>query len=166
MVKIGIISWKQGGGTNDYILQKPYKPWKKDLKVVQKGPYKGKIPFEKALIAAMEYKYNDIEIMYMNKFDEKLMKKNDINFLVSLNLLYAWEKSDKEYKRVYKIMDDPSINIYPNLKEQMFLFNKGDYLEYYAKKGIPIAPTFVIKKDRNVRRLLASVEERGWSSFV
>jgi len=166
MVKIGIISWKQGGGTNDYILPKPSKPWKKDLKVVQKGPYKGKIPFEKALIAAMEYKYNDIEIMYMNKFDEKLMKKNDINFLVSLNLLFAWEKSDKEYKRVYKIMDDPSINIYPNLKEQMFLFNKGDYLEYYAKKGIPIAPTFIIKKDRNVRRIVDKVEERGWSSFV
>ena len=124
MVKIGIISWKQGGGTNDYILPKPYKPWKKDLKVLQKGKYKGKIPFEKALIAAMEYKYNDVEIMYMNKFDEKMMKKNDINFLVGLNLLFAWEKSDKEYKRVYKIMEDPSINIYPNLKEQMFLFNK------------------------------------------
>ena len=77
MVKIGIISWKQGGGTNDYILPKPYNPWKKDLKVVQKGKYKGKIPFEKALIAAMEYKYNDVEIMYINKFDEKKMKQNE-----------------------------------------------------------------------------------------
>ena len=166
MVKIGIISWKQGGGTNDYILPKPARPWKKDLKVVEKGTYKGKIPFEKALIAAMEYKYDDVEIMYINKFDEKLMKQNDINFLVSLNLLFAWEKSDKEYKRVYKLMEDPSITIYPNIKEQMFLFNKGDYLEYYAKKGIPIAPTFVVKKDRNVRRLIAKVEEKGWSSFV
>ena len=43
MVKIGIISWKQGGGTNDYILPKPARPWKKDLKVVEKGTYKGKI---------------------------------------------------------------------------------------------------------------------------
>ena len=52
MVKIGIISWRQGGGTNDYISPKPSKPWKKGLKVVQKGTYKGLIPFEKALISA------------------------------------------------------------------------------------------------------------------
>lgn len=161
-----MICWKQGGGTNDYILPKPSKPWKKGLKIVEKGAYKGKIPFEKALIAAIEHKYKDAEIVYMNQFDEKKMRENDINFLVSLNLLYAWEKSDKEYNRVSKIMNDPSINIYPNFKEQMFLFNKGDYLEYYEKKGIPIAPTFVIKKDRNIKKILNKVKKKGWSSFV
>ena len=166
MVKIGLICWQQGGGTNDYILKKPMKPWKKGLKTVQKGTYKGKIPFEKALIAAMEYQYDDVEIMFINKFDEKKLKQNDINFLVSLNLLYAWEKNDKEYKRVYKLMDDPSINFYPNLKEQMFLYNKGEYLEYYEEKGIPIAPTFIIKGDRNVRRIIQKVEDRQWKSFV
>jgi len=166
MVKIGMICWKQGGGTNDYILQKPFKPWKKGLEVVKKGKYKGKIPLEKAIIAAMESKYDDIEIMYLNKFDEEKMRKNDINFLVSLNLLFAWEKGTKEYNRVYKLMNDPSLNIYPNLKEQMFLFNKGDYLEYYKDKGIPIAPTFIVKKDRNIKRLIAKVEEHGWKSFV
>ena len=38
--------------------------------------------------------------------------------------------------------------------------------EYYREKGIPIAPTFVIKNDRNVRRLIDKVEEHGWKSFV
>jgi hypothetical protein len=166
MVKIGMICWKQGGGTNDYILQKPSKPWKKGLEVVKKGKYKGKIPLEKAIISAMESKYDDIEIMYLNKFDEEKMRKNDINFLVSLNLLFAWEKGTKEYNRVYKLMKDPSINIYPNLKEQNFLFNKGDYLEYYKKKGIPIAPTFVVKKDRNINRIIENVKRHGWKSFV
>lgn len=166
MVKIGMICWKQGGGTNDYILSKPDKPWKKGLETVKKGKYKGKIPLEKAIIAAMEYKYKDVEIMYLNKFDEKKMKQNDINFLVSLNLLAAWEKSDKEYKRVMKIMKDPSINIYPNLKEQMFLFNKGDYIEYYKKKGVPIAPTFIVRKDRDVKKIFDKVKHFGWESFV
>lgn len=166
MVKIGMICWKQGGGTNDYVLPKPDKPWKKGLETVKKGQYKGKIPLEKAIIAAMEYKYKDVEIMYLNKFDEKKMKQNDINFLVSLNLLAAWEKSDKEYKRVMKIMKDPSINIYPNLKEQMFLFNKGDYIQYYKKKGIPVAPTFIIRKDRNVSKLFNIVKKFAWDSFV
>ena len=31
-----------------------------------------------------------------------------------------------------KIMKDPSINIYPNLKEQMFLFNKTTYEAFPA----------------------------------
>ena len=166
MVKIGMICWKQGGGTNDYVLPKPVKPWKKDLEVVKKGKYKGKIPFEKALIGAMRHKYDDIEIMYLNKFDEEKMKQNDINFLVSLNLLAAWEKNDQEYNRVMKLMKDPKINIYPNFKEQMFLFNTGDYIKYYEKKGIPIAPTFIVKKDRNVNKIFSKIKKLGWESFV
>ena len=58
MVKIGLICWKQGGGTNDYIEPKK-QPWLKDVKIVQKGKYKGLIPFEKALQAALLYKYKD-----------------------------------------------------------------------------------------------------------
>ena len=140
MVKIGLVCWKQGGGTNDYL--KPTKqPWLNNVKIVQKGPYKGLIPFEKALHAALEYKYDNVDVMFMNTFDETKLRKNDVNFLVSLNLLAAWEQSDKEYKRVLKLMQDPSLNIYPNLKEQFFLFDKGDYLQYYESKGIPIAPT-------------------------
>ena len=165
-MKIGLICWRQGGGTNDYILPKPHKPWKKGLITVKKGIYKGKIPFEKALIAAMEYKYDDIEINYINKFDETKLKHNDINFLVSLNLLAAWEKDDQEYQRVLKIMKNKDINIYPNLNEQMFLFNKGDYLKYYEKKGIPIAPTFVIKQNRNVNTIIKKVEKLGWEKFI
>ena len=167
-MKIGIVSWKQGGGTNDYVLPNKNKPWMKNLKVVTKGEYKGKIPFEKALIEAMKYKYkeNIEEINYINTFNEKKLKHNDINFLVSLNLLAAWERGDKEYKRVLKIMKDPTINIYPNLKEQMFLFEKGDYLKYYENKGLPIAPTFVVKKDRNINKLIKKVEKLGWNKFV
>ena len=86
MVKIGLICWKQGGGTNDYLPKTPMKPWKKGLEV-KKGEYKGKIPFEKALMKALEYHHNDVEIMFINKFDEKLLLQNDVNFLVSLNLL-------------------------------------------------------------------------------
>ena len=70
MVKIGLICWKQGGGANDYIKPTPRRPWLKNLKIVQKGPYKGKIPFEKALQAALEYNYDDVEVMFINSFDE------------------------------------------------------------------------------------------------
>lgn len=165
MVKIGLVCWKQGGGTNDYV--KPAKqPWLKDVAIVKKGQYKGLIPFEKALQSALKYKYSDVEVSFINKFDEKLLEKNDVNFLVSLNLLAAWEKSDAEYKRVLKLMEKPSLNFYPNLKEQFFLFDKGDYIKYYEKKGIPVAPTFIVRDDRNPKKILDKVKKEGWSSFV
>lgn len=165
MVKIGLICWQQGGGTNDYV--EPNKqPWLKDVKIVQKGRYKGLIPFEKALQAALLHKYKDVEVSFINKFDEKKLEKNDVNFLVSLNLLAAWEKSDAEYKRVLKLMQKPSLNFYPNLEEQFFLFDKGDYIKYYEKKGIPVAPTFVVKGDRDPKKILAKVAKEGWKSFV
>ena len=165
MVKVGLVCWQQGGGTNDYVEPKK-QPWLKDVKIVQKGKYKGLIPFEKALQAALLYKYKDIEVSFINKFDEKKLEKNDVNFLVSLNLLAAWEKSDVEYKRVLKLMQKPSLNFYPNLKEQFFLFDKGDYLEYYEKKGIPIAPTFVVRDDRDPKKILTRAAKEGWKSFV
>ena len=165
MVKIGLICWKQGGGTNDYVKPKK-QPWLNKVKIVQKGQYKGLIPFEKALQASLEHRYKDAEVMFMNTFDEKKLRKNDVNFLVSLNLLAAWEKSDKEYKRVLKLMQNDSLNFYPNLKEQYFLYDKGDYLEYYAKHGIPIAPTFVIKSDRDPMKIIKRVQKEGWKSFV
>ena len=165
MVKIGLVCWQQGGGTNDYVEPKK-QPWLKDVKIVQKGKYKGLIPFEKALQAALLHKYKDVEVSFINKFDEKKLEKNDVNFLVSLNLLAAWEKSDPEYKRVLKLMQKPSLNFYPNLKEQFFLFDKGDYIKYYEKKGIPVAPTFVVKGDRDPKKILAKVAKEGWKSFV
>ena len=166
MVKIGLVCWKQGGGTNDYIKPDKSKTWQKDLKIVKKGEFKGLIPFEKALQASLEHKYDDVEVMFINKFDETKLKQNDVNFLVSLNLLAAWEKSDQEYKRVLKLMQKPSLNFYPNLKEQFYLFDKGDYLQYFEKKGIPIAPTFVIRKDRDPKKIIKDVKKKGWSSFV
>jgi len=165
MVKIGLVCWKQGGGTNDYVKPKK-QPWLKEVTLVKKGQYKGLVPFEKALQAALRYRYDDVEVMFINSFNESKLEKNDVNFLVSLNLLAAWEKSDAEYERVLKLMKDPTLNFYPNLKEQLFLFDKGEYLDYYRKKGIPIAPTFIVRNDRDPKEIVNKVRKEGWKSFV
>lgn len=161
-----MICWKQGGGTTDYV--KPNnQPWLSNVTLVSKGEFKGLIPFEKALIAHMEYKYPKADIMYINKFDKDKLQQNDVNFLVSLNLLTEWEKGPKPYKAVLKLMKDPTISLYPNLKEQYFLFDKGGYLEYFKKKGVPIAPSFTIyKSDSKVDQILKRVKQKGWSDFV
>ena len=55
MIKIGMICWKQGGGTTDYVLPKPFKAWKQGLEIVKKGEHKGKIPLEKAIIVSFGF---------------------------------------------------------------------------------------------------------------
>ena len=165
MVKIGLVYWNGGGWGEDHI--KPAKqPWLKDVKIVKKGPHKGLIPFENALQAALKHKYKDVEVSLIKWFNESQLEKNDVNFLVSANLLTAWEKNDAEYKRVEKLMKKPSLNFYPNLKEQFFLFDKGDYLQYYQKRGVPIAPTFVVRGPGNAHKILQKVKREGWKSFV
>ena len=54
-------------------------------------------------------------------------------------------------------MKNTKNNIYPPLSEQNFLYNKGDYLIYYEKKGVPIAPTFLIKENRDPSKILQKV---------
>lgn len=166
MVKIGLVCWKKNGLINDYIKPTKQKPWLQKVPTIKKGQFKGFIRFEKALEASLKYYYDDVEVSYMTSFDESKLKKNDVNFLVSVNLLLAWEHGKKEYNRVLQLMEDPSLNFYPNLKEQFFLFDKGDYLLYYEKHGIPIAPTFVVKDDRDPKKIVDKVKKEGWSSFV
>mgnify|MGYP000117776067 CR=1 FL=1 len=122
MVKIGMICWKQGGGTNDYILQKPFKPWKKGLEVVKKGKYTGKIPFEKALIAAMEHKYDDIEIMYLNKFDEEKMHGvamiSTYKISVMMNSIF---RTIKENSNLDYLEESDSEEEFENIAEDKFV---------------------------------------------
>jgi len=162
MVKIGIL----GGRLGETNPSSPYRKWMDDVpdKYIDGD---GWILNEAALVAAIEYKYPDAEVKYITNMNEKTLQKNDVNFLVGVNLLNAWHgKSKVQYQKWLSIMKNKKNNIYPPLSEQNFLYNKGDYLKYYEKKGIPIAPTFLIKKKRDASDIIKKVRENGWSSFI
>ena len=162
MVKIGILGGKLGE-TNP---SSPYRKWMDNVpdKYIDKN---GWILNEAALVAAIEYKYPDAEVKYLTNFNEKTLQNNDVNFLVGINLLNAWHEGSKEqYNKWLKIMENKKNNIYPPLSEQNFLYNKGDYLMYYKGKGIPIAPTFLIKKVRDPKKIITQVKENNWKSFI
>ena len=110
-----------------------------------------------------------IDPFYLNDLlseEEKSIQKNDVNFLVGINLLNAWHNSNTMHKKWLAIMKNNKNNIYPPLSEQNFLYNKGDYLKYYEKKGVPIAPTFLIKKNRDPKKIIAEVKKNKWNGFV
>lgn len=162
MVKIGIIGGRLGEMNPVY----PYRKWMDN--VDDKYYEDDMILNEAALVAAIEYKYKDAEVVYLKNFNEKVLQKNDINFLVGVNLLNAWHTSNEIYEKWLKIMKNKKNNIYPPLSEQMFLYNKGDYLKYFEKKGIPIAPTFLIKtqSERDPKKIIERVKKEGWESFI
>jgi len=163
MIKIGIC----GGLLGDVIPDSPKEPWMKDIPKKYYDKKKKGYLYEPSLVAAINHKYKNVEATYYDKkFNEKDLVTNDINFLAGINLLNAWEKSDAEYDRWYKIMENPKNNVYPSLKEQFFLYNKGDYLQYFEKKGIPIAPTFIVREDRNPKSIIKKVAQKGWPGFV
>ena len=160
MVRIGIL----GGRLGETSFSEPYRKWMDN--VPHKYINDGWILNEAALVAAIEYKYPDAKVNYLKNFNEKTLQKNDVNFLVGVNLLNAWHSSNEMYKKWLLIMKNEKNNIYPPLSEQNFLYNKGDYLKYYEKKGIPIAPTFLIKKDRNPKKIIDEVKKNKWKGFV
>ena len=163
MINVGIY----GGLLYDVIPSNPKEAWMNTILKKYYDKSKQGYLYEPALAKAMDHKYKNIKVTYYDKdIKESQLKKNDVNFLVGINLLNFWEKGKKEYNRVLKLMENPEYNIYPNLKEQFFLYNKGDYLQYFEKKGIPIAPTFIVRKDRDPKKILAEVKKRGWKSFV
>lgn len=160
MVKIGILGGRLGEMNPTY----PYKKW---MDNVPDEHFDGDwVLNEASLVAAIEHKYKDAEVVYLKNFNEKTLQKNDVNFLVGVNLLNAWHQSSKMYNKWLKIMKNKKNNIYPPLSEQMFLYNKGDYLKYFEERGIPIAPTFLIKKDRDPRKIIQKVHQNKWDSFV
>ena len=162
MVKIGIL----GGRLGETNPSSPYRKWMDNVpdKYIDKD---GWILNEAALVSAIEHKYPDAEVKYITNLNEKTLQKNDVNFLVGVNLLNAWHgKSKDQYHKWLSIMKNKNNKIYPPLSEQNFLYNKGDYLKYYEKKGVPIAPTFLIKKERDAAKIIKDVIARGWSSFI
>uniref|UniRef100_A0A6C0L2B0 ATP-grasp domain-containing protein n=1 Tax=viral metagenome TaxID=1070528 RepID=A0A6C0L2B0_9ZZZZ len=160
MVKIGILGGRLGETNPSY----PYRKWMDQVPEEHNdGDW---ILNEAALVAAIEHKYSDAEVKYLRNFNEKTLQKNDVNFLVGVNLLNAWHGSSAQHKKWLAIMKNKKNNIYPPLSEQYFLYNKGDYLKYYEKKGVPIAPTFLIKKERDASKIIQEVRKNGWKGFI
>tara|TARA_Y100000817_G_scaffold311958_1_gene304980 strand:+ start:919 stop:2010 length:1092 start_codon:yes stop_codon:yes gene_type:complete len=160
MVKIGIL----GGRLGECNPSEPYRKWMDN--VPEEHIEDGWILNEAALVAAIEHKYPDAEVKYLKNFNEKVLQKNDVNFLVGVNLLNAWHGTPAMHKKWLSVMKNKKNNIYPPLSEQYFLYNKGDYLKYYEKKGVPIAPTFLIKKTRDASKIIQEARNNGWKGFV
>ena len=93
MVKIGLI----GGGLHEVVSLDPYRKWMDHLD--PKDIEDGCSSIEQAYVASINYKYKDAECVFIDKFDEKLLQKNDVNFLVGMNILNAFQINRTLYEK-------------------------------------------------------------------
>jgi len=135
------------------------------------------IPADVAIGIYLESKYPDkviVDYITPNEISTRRFKKNDIVFIIIYDLLEAFHLSDRTKFNKLKLALKNSNNVYPPYKYQKFINNKCEYYKYLSKKGIPVAPTYCISKEkwyiRNpetyVNNLLSKVRHNKWESII
>jgi hypothetical protein len=184
-LKIGIVlNYKNAEKKKDELLpvDSKEKPW---LKLGDQQKYKNHIVLKKgkkyvpgdvAIGLYIESKYG-IQVDYItpDEVSTRRFKMNDLVFIIIYDLLEAFHltKKKENFNR-FKLALKNSNNVYPPYQYQKFINNKCLYYKYLGKKGIPVAPTHCVTKEkwyiRNpksyVSNLLAKVKHNKWDSII
>lgn len=184
-MKIGIVlNYKKAEKKKDELMSlnsRKY-PWlklgkedkyKKHVIIVDSKKY---VPADVAIGLYLESHFDNIDVDYITpeEISTRRFKKNDIVFVIIYDLLESFHLSDPETFKKYKNALKYSPNVYPPYKYQKFINNKCSYYEYLTKKGIPVAPTFCISKEKwytkspenYVKNLLKKVKTKEWDSII
>jgi glutathione synthase/RimK-type ligase-like ATP-grasp enzyme len=135
------------------------------------------IPADVAIGIYLESKYPDkvlVDYITPKEISTRRFKKNDIVFIIIYDLLESFHLSDRTKFNKFKLALKNSKNVYPPYKYQKFINNKCDYYKYLSKKGIPVAPTYCISKekwflrnpDTYVNNLISKVRNNKWESII
>jgi len=134
------------------------------------------IPSDAAVGIYLEYYYKNVSVDYItpDEISLKRFKQNDIVFVLIYDLLECFHLSDIKIFNKYKNVLKKSNNVYPPYLYQKFVNNKCDYYRYLEEKGIPIAPTFCITKEKwyskdpkhYVEYLMKKIKKRNWDSVI
>lgn len=184
-LKIGIVlNYKKAEKKKDELLSINSRkmPWLALAKKKEYKPFiilrnkKPHVPADVAIGLYLESKYPNVKVDYIlpDEISTKRFKKNDIVFIIIYDLLESFHLSDKKKFANYKLALKNSNNVYPPYKYQKFINNKCTYYKYLSKKGIPVAPTYCISKekwfarnpDQYINKLIAKVKHNKWESII
>jgi len=188
ILKIGIVlNYKNAEKKKDELLNVKSFPW---LNLANESCYKKftilrknvkHVPADVAIgiyLESLNEPDSEVEIIvdYITPDDISTarFKKNDIVFIIIYDLLESFHLSDKTkfYNFKHTLMN--SSNVYPPYDYQKFINNKCKYYSYLSKKGIPVAPTHCITKqkwyardaDRYVNKIISKIKSNHWESII
>jgi hypothetical protein len=182
-LKIGIVlNFKNAEKKKDELLSTDSKPWLqlgeqpryKEYTLLKKG--KKYVPADVAIGLYIEYTYPDVKVDYIKpeEISTRRFKKNDLDFIIIYDLLEAFHLTKKDNFHKFKLALQNSNNVYPPYQYQKFINNKCIYYKYLANKGIPVAPTHCVTKEkwytRNpnmyISNLIRRVKHNNWESII
>lgn len=182
-LNIGIVlNFKNAEKKKDELMSIDSKPWLKLGEDSRYNPYvvkkKGKkyVPADVAIGLYIESTYPDIKVDYITpaEISTRRFKKNDLVFIIIYDLLEAFHLTKTDNFHKFKLALKNSNNVYPPYQYQKFINNKCLYYKYLAKKGIPVAPTYCVTKEkwytRNpkvyISNLISRMRHNKWESII
>jgi hypothetical protein len=183
MYKLGIVlNYKNAEKKKDELLDIDSKPWLHLANDSRYKPYvvlkKGEkfVPADVAIGLYIESKYPNIKVDYITpgEISTRRFKMNDLVFIIIYDLLEAFHLTKKNNFHNFKLALKNSNNVYPPYQYQKFINNKCLYYKYLGKKGIPVAPTHCVTKEkwytRNpkmyISNLITKVKHNKWESII
>lgn len=106
-------------------------------------------------------KHFDIDYIHPGDLSAARLKSNDINYLITYDLLEAYHIGRKARYQEMKKALEKSTNVFPNFQYQELINSKIKYYGYLAEKGIPILPTITITREEWFARIAQITRERG-----
>ena len=133
--------------------------------------HEGGVSVDTAIPYYISKKWNvEVDIIDPKDITLKRLKQNDINFLIGYDLVTEFNQDPYRYKKVKKIFENKSSNIWPRWEVQNFVYNKGDYAKYLGDNGIPVAPAIQVKSipktTKAIQTLVNKIKETGWESVI
>ncbi len=185
-LKIGIVlNYKQAEKKKEELfpIDMKEKPWLKKGHEVEYSKHviikKGKkyVPGDVAIGLYIESNYPNVKVDYItpDEVSTRRFNQNNLVFIIIYDLLEAFHltKKKENFNR-FKLALKNSTNVYPPYQYQKFINNKCDYYKYLGKKGLPVAPTHCISREKWYKRnpnvyvsnLLAKVHRNNWESII
>jgi hypothetical protein len=182
-LNIGIVlNYKNAEKKKDELISIETKPWLRLANDPKYKPYivmkkdKKYVPADVAIGVYIESTYPGIKIDYItpDEISTRRFKKNDLVFIIIYDLLEAFHLTKKDNFHKFKLALKNSNNVYPPYNYQKFINNKCLYYKYLANKGIPVAPTHCVTKEKwytknpknYISNLITKVQHNKWESII
>lgn len=145
-------------------------------KLVIRARNKRCVPADVAIGLYLESTYPNVIVDYItpDEISTRRFKKNHIVYIIIYDLLEAFHLADKTHFNKFKAALKNSNNVYPPYNYQKFINNKCLYYKYLQNKGLPVAPTHCVTKEkwftrnpkRYVSNLINTMKSNKWESII
>ena len=134
------------------------------------------VPADVAIGMYIKYNFPNVIVDFIkpNEVSTRRFKKNDLIFVIIYDLVEAFHLSNTSLFLKFKSALKNSNNVYPPYKYQKFINNKCKYYTYLQKKGIPVAPTYCVTRQKwylknpkmYVSNLISKFLHNKWESVI